>query len=522
MASGIVRPIAQTGRLVAREFRFSPDGNRIALTEESNGGVFIVDVPNGIPERLTAAGRFAFWIDDEEVATTDDKPLGGYSYRVRISSGDSTQIRIVNSRLDEGYGNVLKTVVPETDRTFGHQLKRLPGGGIDPSDPVDVFTLNLRTGAFEIIANNALNPEYVRGGFLMYQIGGDDGELVWRPLDPESGRLLDQPKNVFSAGERPIWSEYFVDDQGDLLFVDTDRHAYEAHHLWEANLESGHVEQIPVHPPGSGIPMSPVYSPSGISISYTAGTLGGMGDIFIYDSARQQEIQYTYGDSSGVPQFTPDGRSLVIITGDQQRPNLTQIPVDNIAGSTVLKRDAALAVFSDDGRLMSYVGGVVSGGRPRLYLEDRTSGNSRVVDSLTTLPFMADFSHDGRYLVYMDQPSEQASFVIRAVDGPQRTIIPGITGKSPKWSPDGSYLYYIDNNVVNRLPVQTQPSFSVRGAPEQLLTGLHVLNFDVSPDGARMVVSADLVEFVGSEEASLVRVVWLQNWSDELTRQSGR
>jgi Tol biopolymer transport system component len=522
MGSGTIRMIAQSENLGEREIRFSPTGDRLAMTAGSNDGVFLVDVPNGIPERLTETGRFSFWIDNEEIIVSDDREGGGGGIlRVRTDTGEMIPLEISASALGAGYGNIPKTLIPGTERVFGHQLRRLASGNIDPNDPVDLFSLDMKSGSLEIIVNNAINPEFVHGGFLIYQIGTDTGELVWRPIDERTGRPTGQQRDLFSGDARPFWSEYFVDQTGDLIFVDLIRNAEADPLLWEADLDTRQVRSIPVRLTGQQFPVDVSYSPDGSAVVFTGGRENGVGNIYTYDLSRDQQVQYTYDDSSGAARYTADGRALVVSTGVRGQVSLATFPVGNVAGAETLRIDAGNAEFSRDGRWMSFIAGPDSN-RPRLVVKDLRSGALSVLDSTSTLPLMAEFSPDGRYIAYMTDPSRFSEIIVHAVSGRQRVVVPGIAGQIPKWGPDGNYLYYANRDGIYRLPVQTDPSFSVVGVPEQVLWVLFLASFDLDSAGSRIVVSAASTGFVGDLETSASRLIWLQNLSDEFKRQSER
>ena len=85
-------------------------------------------------------------------------------------------------------------------------------------------------------------------------------------------------------------------------------------------------------------------------------------------------------------------------------------------------------------------------------------------------------------------------------------------GFHPRWSGDGSELYYFEGNTMVAVPVSTDPSFSA-GPAQRLFqyrdqTAEMGQNYDVSADG-RFVV----VEPAEDNPEPTIRVV--QNWFEE-------
>ncbi|MDA0875605.1 MAG: protein kinase, partial [Bacteroidetes bacterium] len=141
-----------------REMGFSPDGSRLAYNAASNAGLYVMDVPAGIPVQLTEFGRFAYWESTDVIVMTDDRPGGGPSHRVRLDDGEPQLIEVADPKLAEGFSNVLKTNVPGTSRAFGHQLVRTTGGNQDVSQASNVYAFDAKKGEVTIIAQNAINP----------------------------------------------------------------------------------------------------------------------------------------------------------------------------------------------------------------------------------------------------------------------------------------------------------------------------------------------------------------------------
>ena len=92
-------------------------------------------------------------------------------------------------------------------------------------------------------------------------------------------------------------------------------------------------------------------------------------------------------------------------------------------------------------------------------------------------------------------------------EGPRQVSTNG--GNWPRWSRDGSELFYVEGNSLVAVPVSTKPNFT-SGVPRQLFPRSGLENgFDVSMDGKQFIV----VTPVGEAPEPAIRVV--QNWYEE-------
>jgi len=96
-------------------------------------------------------------------------------------------------------------------------------------------------------------------------------------------------------------------------------------------------------------------------------------------------------------------------------------------------------------------------------------------------------------------------------------------GSSPRWSPDGRELLYLNGDSVMAVAVQTEPTFSL-GPPKTLFSGMHAVTsvvsgipWDVHPDGKRflMIKPPDPAD---DESAEVIprKINIILNWFEEL------
>jgi Tol biopolymer transport system component len=517
MSTGEVRFMDGSENVGQREMKFSPNGSLIAFTKESNGGVFVAVIPSGIPRRITEFGRLAFWEDDETLIMTDDAPGGGLTYRVRLDGGEPDSVFVKDPKLEDNYSNVAKTNVPGSSRAFGHQLVRVTGGGL-ANLPRRIYTVDLQSGELDILESNAINPEYVAGGLLTYQLGGDDGRLLVRPINEKTGRFEGVPTDALPSGETTLWGQYTVTPSGDLIYLPTVSNTSGAVSLWTVNLETRETRQVPIRLPDKQEPFDPSFSPSGKQIVFSSGNDDG-GHVFMYDLVQSVQYQYTFEGRQFDPTFLPDGRHIAYTQEVGARPVVVQLPTDKSAGPTTILDGVFIPAFSADGRWMA-----ATGAPPEysldLLLMDRRSGAISVFDTTEAGPSFPSFSADSRYVAFQSSLNGVPTLIVRSVQGNERFTIPRLFGGGPEWSPDGGYLYFGTLNRISRLQVRTSPTFNILSDAETIVRAPDLSGFDLSPDGQYLVIAASTVSVTDSDETE-EKFVWLQNWSQHIRRSLG-
>lgn len=108
----------------------------------------------------------------------------------------------------------------------------------------------------------------------------------------------------------------------------------------------------------------------------------------------------------------------------------------------------------------------------------------------------------------------------RFPDGDGRWQISSNGGAAPRWSPDGTELFFVEGGSLLRVGVSTANRFSIDSAAVALfehpaLQGLPApfARYDVSPDGRRFLT----VEDERALSQPVLRVV--ENWFEELKRR---
>ena len=88
-------------------------------------------------------------------------------------------------------------------------------------------------------------------------------------------------------------------------------------------------------------------------------------------------------------------------------------------------------------------------------------------------------------------------------------------GFDPRWSPDGTEIFYRHAGRFMAVEVATTPELSV--GPPQALFEASAISYDVAPDGEQFVLIQEGPQYEPSTELNVVL-----NWFEELEQQTGR
>ena len=190
----------------------------------------------------------------------------------------------------------------------------------------------------------------------------------------------------------------------------------------------------------------------------------------------------THSDYPQIPySFSPDGKRLAFAEGYSPNTDLWTLPVEG-----------------DNAGLRP--------GKPEVFLRS---------------PFeelVPAFSPDGRWLAYQSNESGRSEIYVRPFpDRSGKWQISTGGGNDPKWSRNGHELFFRSSRTAIMMSNYTARGDSfVAEKPQIWLTG-DIGNYDVSPDGKR-VITDSLTSSRGATEPGR-HVTFLLNFSDEVRRR---
>ncbi|MCP5117187.1 MAG: hypothetical protein GY953_40700, partial [bacterium] len=135
-------------------------------------------------------------------------------------------------------------------------------------------------------------------------------------------------------------------------------------------------------------------------------------------------------------------------------------------------------------------------------------------------------SPDGQWLAYVSDRSGRDEVYVRSFpEGDREVRASADGGNQPRWSRDGTELFYVEGETLTAVPMTTEPALTAGNAeklfsePSLAQSVPGVRRYDVGLDGKRFIVVTPVAE--AGESPATIRVV--QNWFEEFReRQRGQ
>ncbi len=262
-----------------------------------------------------------------------------------------------------------------------------------------------------------------------------------------------------------------------------------------------------------------------------------------------------------MPALSPDNTKLLVGVGESRAADVWLLDIGASSWSRILLEGKSIwPIWSADGRQVIFTSN--RAGPPNVYIAPADgSSTARRLTSSDRWPFPRSVSKDGRVLLTEEQDSVtnydiwsvplDGSLAKQVIAGPGNENDPGLSsdgrwlvytsnetgssevyvaqypptgrkwlvsqggGTRPRWSGDGSEIFFRRGRGVFVARVKTSPELSVAKA-ELLFEGDFALDYDVSEDGKRFVM---LRENTRAREAPSLAVIL--GWSGEVRKRSG-
>lgn len=230
-------------------------------------------------------------------------------------------------------------------------------------------------------------------------------------------------------------------------------------------------------------------------------------DIWVLDATRASRLTFDEGQDQ-FPVWSPDGRRLIFRSNRTGVGNIYEMSADS-AGSEhrILVSDQLISPtdWSRDGRFALYLSvDPVTGGD----IHVATMNESHDSAAFLQTPFRevyGVFSPDGRWVAYHSNASGRLEVYVRPFTAPgkgeattnSQWQVSAAGGIYPRWSEDGSELFYVDpDGAMMAVPMVATATSIVAGTPQMLFVtpilnaGVDVQQghqYDVAPDGRFMI-----------------------------------
>jgi Tol biopolymer transport system component len=503
LATGDVTELAGASRVFGPRpdsLAWSPDGRQ--LVRAIQGGISVIDVATGAARQVCdcRAGGLALRQDGTVL-------LGGFGSAAgirRVSPGDRERDAITTPRSDQGELDRLPLFLPDGKRFLFTRTSAgadaIYLGSLDGGD-----VMKLGDGSPRAIV---ATPE---GGHLL--IGIDRSGAWFRTFNVDSATITGEARSLVpgaasislsqngvlassAAGTRPRTIPTWFDRTGAVQgTVGT----------------GGYFESVTL-------------SNDGRLLAVAEGVSGGQGrhDIWALDAVTGSKSRLTFYDGNdSTPVVSPDRRRLIYSSIRNNRAQLFQRSTDGTGDEAPLFEhdgDAYPNDWSSDGRSILYtVGSALDPTANDLWVAPWMGG-----DVGARVPYLvgpgrqqqARFSPDGQFVAFGSD--ESGTFEIYVQPFPDASegkwMVSAGGGTEPRWSRDGTELFYFSGQALMAVPVQRSPSLSF-GTPVKLFDAPIPSGYtnesdvwQVAPDGRRFL----FLPLAGPQAAPPLNVI--VNW----------
>ena len=215
------------------------------------------------------------------------------------------------------------------------------------------------------------------------------------------------------------------------------------------------------------------------------------------------------------PVWSPDGREVAFWSPDAGRnPPTMVVSATGVSPPQVLVEDGGGPYSWSANGSLSFYRAMQGGSMNDLWVASLEAGGTEVLLDSPSVDDSAYFSPEGDWISYFSGFTGQ--FEVHVEPYPptgDRWQVSTEGREYPRWSPDGTKIYFVNNNEFFAVEFSSGPENL--GQPQYLFAGAYVdvggHQFDVSPDGGRF-----LVVKASDPRSSTSNLVFVENWLSEL------
>jgi serine/threonine-protein kinase len=373
-------------------------------------------------------------------------------------------------------------------------------------------SLSFESGEWHVLGPGS-QAQYLSAGYLVYHAAQvREGQLDAMPFDLNTFTVRGMPVSVLDGAFRAAngGAAFFaVARTGMLIFAPGGF----ARRLVRVDLQ-GH--RVPLTDDRRGFRF-PKFSPDGRKVAVTIDPRPSQ--IWVYDLDRGSRIPLTTEGHNLTPLWTADGQRVAFSGsgGISWRAADGSSPAEPL----IPKRQPDVAninptSWSADGRFL-FFHEQIPGTDFNIWVAPRGEA-PRVLIATTARDLAGTLSPDGRWLAYYSNESGRPEVYVRPFPNvnDHRWTVSTSGGWTPRWSPDGRQLFYMNGASMLVVHVETQGADFVGGKPQFLFDGpfdtTQDMNVDIAPDGRSFVmVEAD-------PDAKPTKINVILNWSEDVAR----
>lgn len=526
-----------------RAFAISPDGRHLAFVGARGGeyDLYLRDLDthgvrqlggteNGYDPFFSPNGKWiAFFAGNELKRVAVDT---GTAVAVTEATNSAGGTWIGNDRVlaftDEGNNLLQISFGGEREESTVHRGGGAPHALPDGSHVLwsnfarQITVFSTTSKELQILPIRGNDPRYL-GGFLFYTQGNT---LYAVRFDPESLSLQSTPVPVLTGLRVEIYgfSQWTLAENGTLLYA-TGIAAAENPLIWVDGKQQENL-RLPQREKGTF-----EISPDGNHLAVLERQSGSV-DIWLYDFEGTPPRKLSFEPDVWASQMVwmPDGKEIIYHRRVKSRRVPFRLSLDSGNPGTPLldngKDEITVHSISADGR---YLGirrrlfqSVVTGNETqteRIAVIDRVENREIEIPIVGVGNWGTAVSPDGSAVVYTSPVSGEYQNYLQPVPptGVRYQVSRVGGAEEPRWSRDGSKIYYRSGQRIMVVDVQTSPEI-VLSEPRVFYEGEFVnvggRSYDISPDGTRALVIAG-----PKDTAHSIRLI--TNWLDKVEQIVG-
>jgi Tol biopolymer transport system component len=392
-----------------------------------------------------------------------------------------------------------------------HTASALPeGGGIlfvvhrtDGADTIELYSNGARRQLLQMEGQVLHKPVFSPTGHVLFVRYPTNGGIWALPFSLDSREPTGEPFLVVADAIHPAAA-----GAGRFAYVQgSESNTSQLTWLTKSGERLGQVGEARRFYPIAAL------SPDGTRIAVSENNEGEW-DLWLYDLERDTRSRLTFHGETWVPSWSPDGKSLFYSsTPTGVAPQMKRVSADG-SGETEDLGVGMLPSVSADGRVLVYH--QIGEDGNSLMIESRSlegDGEPTLFSDQNAYEGFPALSPDGRFLAYSaHEGNAWQLYLTRFPDRQGRWQVSVDGGVWPRWSADGSRLFYANDEAIFEVDVSTDPDVRL-GRPRMLFSrdglagsGRHV-GFDVTADGESFLVLA-----MEESEADAQSIVMVLNW----------
>ena len=454
--------------------------------------------------------------------------VGNQMKKVRVEGGDPVTLAEVTYSTGASWGtnNEIVVATDEGDRLqsisaqggkaeillekWANFSDLLPGDSkmlVSLRPDLEISVLDIATGDLETLSVRGSDPRY-ENGFLFFT---REGSLYAMRFDPATLETGVTPVPVLTSLRVEVYGrgQWSVSASGTLLYA-SGFSVVQSPFQWVRGTTA--TEQLEFSPRLRG---SFEISPDGRLLAVVERSAGD-DEIWLYDLLTGQSRKLTIGGNNDQPLvWMPNGNSIIY---HKALPSgyvayLHELDVSK-ADEPVLPEvyggDVRISSVSSDGR---YYG---TYNRKGLWVVDSETNEKIDLPGTDSDSWGTAIAPNGRAVVYTSSESGTYQNFLQPLPptGQRYQISRAGDAEEPRWSPDGTKVYYRSGRRIMAVSVTISPEISI-GAPEVFFEGEFVnvggRSYDIDRKGQQALVLRDV-----STSSSSVRVI--TNWFDIVER----